>query len=215
MKRPNEEKTVSTAFTLEDLRQLGIPARPQGPVFDNPEVGRNTQNWNVYLASRGRYEAGISERSAEVNSLKTGLNPGSCGLFVCGITRNCLQLLRNEISAGRLKIPSRRIHRAHLFPRRESTRIFLEGPLLSREEFLDTFWLTGVSVLCLKEENASLECPRNFERLTLRLPNDLILDKKGSSTPRWFPASPSSFRFAKAERDLIMGIVESGVPRQE
>jgi hypothetical protein len=210
IKCPNKEKTVSTSFTLEDLRQLGIPARPRGPLFSHPEHGLDSHNWSVYLSSRGRFEAGISKRSTENNFLKTSLNPGACGLFVCGITRECFNLLRASLAAGKKSLPSHRIHRAHLFSRRETARIFLEGPLLSREQFLEIFWMTGVTVLSLREENTSLESPENFKRLTLRLSNDLILDEKGNSVPRWFSSTPSSFCYGKAERDLILGLAVDG-----
>ena len=196
---------MSATFTFDDLRELGIPSRPQGPLFSHPDHGLDTHNWHAYLSSRGRFEAG-SRRSREVNFLKTCTNLDTCGLFVCGITRSCISLLRSQLDAGSKEKPPHRLHRAHLFSRREAAKIFLEGNLLSREEFLDTFWMVNVAVLCLREENASLESPEIFRELTVRVPNEIIPDKAGDPSPRWFSASPSSFSYGSRERELISSL---------
>jgi hypothetical protein len=210
IKCPNKEKTVNTSFTLEDLRQLGIPARPRGPLFSHPEHGLDSHNWSVYLSSRGRFEAGNTTLQKEAAHQKLSLTHFECGNFVIGITHDCLALLCSEIAAGRRKIPPRRIHRAHLFPRRDFTRRLLTGPPLPREEFLDSHWNASVVVLCLKEENDRLESKGAFDELVRRVPNDIVVDSSGVPSPRWFSTTPSSFRYGKAERDLILGLAVDG-----
>ena len=195
---------MEETFTLKDMERLQISSRPKGEVFAHPDWGLDTHNWNVYLSSRGRFKAGVSTFSEESSFLKTSFNPRSCGLPVRGISRDCLSLLRSCLASSNSKFPPNRIHRAHLFSRKESSRLFLEGPQFSRDEFLTILWTTSASVLCLKEENHSLEDPENFKRLSMWIPNEIIYDDQGNAKPRWFPSTPSSFCYGKAEKALIM-----------
>jgi len=197
---------VSATFTFDDLRELGIPSRPQGPLFSHPDHGLDTHNWHAYLSSRGRFEAGTTTLQKEAAHQKLSLTHFACGNFVAGITRSCLALLRSELAAGRRKIPPKRIHRAHLFPRRDFTHYLLTGPLLTREEFLDLHWLTSVVVLCLKEENDRLESKAAFDELVLRVPNEIISDTAGDPSPMWFSTTPSSFSYGSRERELISSL---------
>lgn len=167
-------KHISTPlFTEEELAALAGPPPLDAPGFQETSALR----WMTWRFIR---EAEHLDKNWVKLQLKTTiLGYHHASLKVVGVTRRALAEFAGPSGAFPADASRRRgtFQRAHLYPRRKCVQELLQTPIeeltrgLGEEGFVRWIWNRDVTVLCLKEENNSLEDRDFFVEHAITFPN--------------------------------------------